>query len=366
ACRIGQGDALVLRADGGQAVVVDTGPDPVAVARCLTELRISEIALLVITHGDTDHAGGTAGALSGRSVRAALLPPGFDHPPTVRLLRRDAVALRTGSSGQRWSLPPWTLDVVWPPPDSTGGNDGSIVLLARWDGPGAPMRVLLTGDIEEPAQRTLLRTTHAVRGVDVLKVPHHGAGSQDREFIAATRPAVTLTSVGAGNPYGHPDPATWSLLRSVAPANYRTDVHGDIAVIPGPAGPEVVCRDPGARRRPRRRGRRCRRNAGSRTRQHPCACTVLLRGPGRRSGCGSPHRGVGLHRSRSLCERAGGTADRAGVERSLRRGMLQLWPPRPRPRCPSSSATRSCSPIAPSPRSSPRRAPRNPTSTCTT
>ncbi|WP_084723151.1 ComEC/Rec2 family competence protein [Streptomonospora alba] len=266
ACRIGQGDALVLRAEDGRAVVVDTGPDPVAVARCLTDLRISEIALLVITHGDADHAGGTAGALSGRSVQAALLPPGFDHPPTVRLLRGDAVPIRTGSSGQRWSLPPWTLDVVWPPPGSTGGNDGSIVLLAHWSPPpgraGARMRVLLTGDIEESAQRTLLRTTHAVRGVDVLKVPHHGAGSQDPEFIAATRPAVTLTSVGADNTYGHPEPATWSLLRSVAPANYRTDVHGDIAVVPGPTAPEVVCRDPGARRRPRRS--RFRRAAGGR------------------------------------------------------------------------------------------------------
>ncbi|GAA4888143.1 ComEC/Rec2 family competence protein [Streptomonospora salina] len=255
ACRIGQGDALVLRAGDGRAVVVDTGPDPVAVSRCLRDLRVSEIALLVITHGDSDHAGGTAGALAGRSVGAALLPPGFDHPPTMRLLREEAVPTRTGSAGHRWSLPPWTLDAVWPPPDSAGGNDGSIVLLARWSPPSggeaARMRVLLTGDIEEPAQRELLRTTHAVRGVDVLKVPHHGAGSQEPRFIAATRPDLTLTSVGADNPYGHPEPATRSLLRSVAPANYRTDVHGDIAVVPGPTAPEVVCRDAGG---PRGRG----------------------------------------------------------------------------------------------------------------
>ncbi|WP_461002935.1 ComEC/Rec2 family competence protein [Streptomonospora sediminis] len=270
ACRIGQGDALVLRAADGRAVVVDTGPDPVAVSRCLTDLRVSRIALLVITHGDSDHAGGTAGALAGRSVQTALLPPGFDHPATVRLLRSKAVPVRTGTAGQRWTLRPWTLDVLWPRPGSSGGNDGSIVLLAHWSpepgDPAAPARMLLTGDIEEPAQRELLRSTHAVRGVDVLKVPHHGAGSQEPAFIAATRPDVTLTSVGADNPYGHPEPATWALLQSVAAANYRTDVHGDIAVVPGPAGPGVVCRDPGPRRTPRRgRPRRLRTVAA------PCA-----------------------------------------------------------------------------------------------
>nr|WP_155998869.1 ComEC/Rec2 family competence protein [Streptomonospora sp. PA3] len=257
ACRIGQGDALVLRADSGRAIVVDTGPDPVAVSRCLNDLRIRRVGLLVVTHGDVDHAGGTAGVLAGRGVRAALLPPGFDHPPTARLLRAAGIPLHTGAAGQRWSMAPWTLDVIWPEPHSPGGNDGSIVLLARWTPPpgggAAPMRVLLTGDIEEPAQRALLRSSHAVRGVDVLKVPHHGAGTQEPAFITATRPDITLTSVGADNPHGHPDPATWSLLRSVAPANYRTDVHGDIAVVPGSPDPGVVCRDPGPRRGTRRR-----------------------------------------------------------------------------------------------------------------
>ncbi|MDT0302136.1 ComEC/Rec2 family competence protein [Streptomonospora wellingtoniae] len=245
ACRVGQGDALVLRTDGGRAVVVDTGPDPVAVSRCLTDLRVRSIGLLVITHGDGDHAGGTAGALSGRDTRLALLPPGFDHPPSVRLLRSAEVPVRIASAGQRWSLAPWTLDVVWPPPGSRGGNDGSIVLLAGLPPASGALRVLLTGDIEEPAQRTLLRSTHAIRGVDVLKVPHHGAGTQDPGFLAATRPDIALTSVGADNAYGHPEPSTWSLLQSAAAANYRTDVHGDIAVVPGPAGPEVVCRNPG-------------------------------------------------------------------------------------------------------------------------
>lgn len=276
ACRIGQGDALVLTAEGGgRAVVVDTGPDPAAIDSCLADLRVSEVALLVLTHGDLDHVGGTRGAIGGRSVRAALVPPAFDHPQTLRTLRSERIPVHVGTAGQRWRVAPWTLDVLWPRAGGAApvGNDGSVVLLARWPlASGGAMTALLTGDIEEPAQRALLGS-HAVRGVDVLKVPHHGAGSQEPTFIAATRPDITLTSVGAGNPYGHPDPATWAQLRRLPSADYRTDRHGDIAVVPEPRGaggrpaerPAAVCRDPGPRRGAGRTAARTARRRAQRT-----------------------------------------------------------------------------------------------------
>jgi len=50
ACDVGQGDALVLRAAEGSAVVVDAGPDPVPVRRCLDLLGVERVPLLVLTH----------------------------------------------------------------------------------------------------------------------------------------------------------------------------------------------------------------------------------------------------------------------------------------------------------------------------
>ncbi|MDA8372176.1 MAG: ComEC/Rec2 family competence protein [Nocardiopsaceae bacterium] len=254
ACDIGQGDALALSAGDGRAVLVDTGLDPIAVDRCLTDLGVREIALLVLTHGDADHDGGTSGVLSHRDVRTALVPDGYDSPDTARALDDAAVPVHTAEAGQRWEVPPWTFDVLWPRPGAhPEGNDASIVLLARWTPPsgsvGSPMTVLLTGDIEESAQRALLNS-HAIRGVDVLKTPHHGAGTQESAFLAATRPRITLTSVGADNPYGHPAPQTWALLESLTTANYRTDLHGDVAVSPGPNGPSATVRGPRRRHPP--------------------------------------------------------------------------------------------------------------------
>lgn len=154
--------------------------------------------------------------------------------------------MRTAEAGQRWRTGPWKLDVLWPPAGTDHDpNDDSIVLLARWippsDSAASPMTALLTGDIEEPAQRALLGE-HAVRGVDLLKTPHHGAKTQEEGFLAATRPRLAITSVGADNTYGHPHPGTWELLESLTGANYRTDLHGDIAVVPGPNGPAATAR----------------------------------------------------------------------------------------------------------------------------
>ncbi|WP_323180645.1 ComEC/Rec2 family competence protein [Streptomyces sp. NBC_00638] len=49
-CDVGQGDASVLAAGDGSAVVVDAGPDPVSADRCLSTLGVTRIPLVVLTH----------------------------------------------------------------------------------------------------------------------------------------------------------------------------------------------------------------------------------------------------------------------------------------------------------------------------
>jgi hypothetical protein len=64
-----------------------------------------------------------------------------------------------------------------------------------------------------------------------LKVPHHGSSHQQSEFLRAVHPQITLTSVGAGNPFGHPSPATIGQLVREGARSYRTDRDGDVALI---------------------------------------------------------------------------------------------------------------------------------------
>ncbi|WP_159939865.1 MULTISPECIES: ComEC/Rec2 family competence protein [unclassified Nocardiopsis] len=231
ACDVGQGSAFVLSVGPGAAVVADTGEDPEAVDGCLERLGVREVPLLILSHDHADHVDGAPGVLRHRAVAAALAPPGFGEGATGRLLAEAGVELLEARRGQRLRVGPWLLRVLWPETGFTGAvNDGSVVVRAD----GVALSVLLTGDIEEEAQRRLLGGPDAdLLAVTVLAVPHHGAGTQEPAFLEATAPVVSVTSVGADNPYGHPAPFTWTLLERVARVNLRTDRDGDVAVLDG-------------------------------------------------------------------------------------------------------------------------------------
>ena len=81
----------------------------------------------------------------------------------------------------------------------------------------------------------------------MLKVAHHGSSYQEGAFLDAVAPAVALVPVGAGNDYGHPNPAVLARLARGGARVLRTDVDGDLAVVRRGAGFGVVVS--GARRR---------------------------------------------------------------------------------------------------------------------
>ena len=101
--------------------------------------------------------------------------------------------------------------------------------------------ILLAGDAEAEEQADLLTTVdRSSLRAQVLKVAHHGSAYQDPELLDAVHPAVALVSVGAGNPYGHPNPALLSRLARGGARVLRTDQNGDLAVVVTSSGPAVV------------------------------------------------------------------------------------------------------------------------------
>ena len=74
--------------------------------------------------------------------------------------------------------------------------------------------MLLTGDIDEQAERQLAATGQ-LETVDILKVAHHGSRfSSSSEFLAQATPAVSLISCSATNRYGHPGQETLERLQT--------------------------------------------------------------------------------------------------------------------------------------------------------
>ena len=79
-CDVGQGDAVVVPTAPGHALLVDAGPDPDAVDRCLSDLGIARWTRWCSRHLHADHVEGLPGALRGRSVGEILVGP-LDEPP---------------------------------------------------------------------------------------------------------------------------------------------------------------------------------------------------------------------------------------------------------------------------------------------
>ncbi len=218
---VGQGDATLFRSPDGRAMLVDTGPpgDPAPVVARLRRMGVRRLDLVVLTHRQQDHDG----ALD--AVREA-----FDVVAVARAGARGRGANPAADAalgpGDRITLGSWRAEVLWPP-DGTRSDDpnrDSVVMVVRAPG----VSVLVGGDAESDVLRRA-----APGRVDVLKVAHHGSADPQLPGLLRTlRPRVAVVSVGAANPYGHPDAGTMRALDAAAVRVWRTDRDGSVEVRP--------------------------------------------------------------------------------------------------------------------------------------
>jgi competence protein ComEC len=236
ACDIGQGDAVLVRS-GGRIALIDTGPDPAAMSRCLDILGIGRIDLLVLTHYDLDHVGG-ASSIFGRVDLAIIGPASDAHDTSLASQLRDSGAeVDQVSRGDTGRLGDLRWEVLWPQArlgSIQPGNDASVTL--EFSGVGTCgtgcLSSLFLGDLGEEPQARMMAANRLLGVVDVLKVAHHGSADQNGRLYDRVRASVGIIGVGKDNSYGHPTDLLLAMLAKSGTMAARTDRDGMILVSP--------------------------------------------------------------------------------------------------------------------------------------
>jgi competence protein ComEC len=223
---VGQGDAILLQPGSSPAVLVDGGPPGEGLAEKLRSAGVERLGVAVVTHDQSDHVGGIE-ELLGRVPIERLV-----YAAAGRRLRAEAGAagalpkrLARGAALRSGEL---RLEAIWPPRELLGAalggadpNRRALVLVARWHG----FSMLLTADAEAEAAPL------DPGPVDVLKVAHHGSEDSGLDaLLDRVAPRLAVISVGEGNSYGHPAPATLATLAAHGIRTVRTDRDGSVVL----------------------------------------------------------------------------------------------------------------------------------------
>jgi competence protein ComEC len=240
---VGQGLAVVVRTEN-RVLVYDTGPayserfnaGDAILWPYLRSQGIHHVDRLIISHGDTDHAGGTEAFLARVAVDEIIsgeVLPALDSA-------YPALPVSPCDSNRDWQWDDVSLQLIEPFTAAAGGsNDQSCILLVEYAG----QRILIPGDIEAGVEKHLLTHGQLPADVTVLIAPHHGsATSSTPDFVKQVHAGQVVYSTGYRNRYGHPHPrvvaryeATGSRAYNIADTgqlSFTWDSQGELRIEP--------------------------------------------------------------------------------------------------------------------------------------
>ncbi len=226
---VGQGLATVLETPQ-QTLVLDVGArfsssfdmGSRVLAPYLRYRGRPQVDMLMISHGDNDHAGGLQGLIENLPV--TTLVSNVERIPAKSPCLRSAAAQFSGMEGV-------SIDVLWPfstPLEHLSSNDRSCVVLLTVNG----QHILFTGDISAAVEQRLIASGVLPKSVTILVAPHHGsASSSSYAFIAAVSPEHVVFSAGYQNRYRHPAAKVVERYHRFGAKVWRTDRDGAIAFV---------------------------------------------------------------------------------------------------------------------------------------
>ncbi len=225
---VGQGLSVLVRT-AKHTLLYDTGPaynensdaGIRVVAPFLQYHAIYRIDTMVISHADSDHAGGAY------SIASAL-------PITQYYISEENNATRLSAptycrAGHHWQWDGVFFEFISPDEHSikkySNANDRSCVLKVHTRGGS----ILLTGDIGANLERDLTQSPTTDLKSNIIITPHHGSkSSSSARFVDAVAPQYAVFSVGYRNRYHFPREEIVARYKTANAKILRTDQLGAI------------------------------------------------------------------------------------------------------------------------------------------
>ncbi|MEN4918911.1 DNA internalization-related competence protein ComEC/Rec2 [Achromobacter spanius] len=251
---VGQGSAILVET-ATRSLLFDAGPRSFGgsdagervVAPFLQARGIGRLDVLVLSHADMDHVGGTRAVLAAAPVDRGYAS--FDLPA---FLRRDArmwpdvgnaqpvlpKELARCERGLGWEADGVVFTFLHPGPGGSSKADDrnadSCVLRVQ----GERHSLLLTGDVGAAQEREL--AAHGLEKADVVLAPHHGSGSSSsRELVTAVDAEHVIAQAGHLNRFRHPARAVELRWTRAGAGFWRSDRDGAVVAESGPGGLDV-------------------------------------------------------------------------------------------------------------------------------
>ena len=219
---VGQGDSTFITYKN-ESILIDTGSDSyLDILLYMKSVGRYVLDYLIISHGDSDHAGGVIDILNNIKVNNVVINKGNYsdlEKDIIRLCYKKRINIKNDVGYiDIINTRMYFLDTGL----YNDENDNSNVIYFNYNG----YKFLFMGDAGTKKEEDLLNK-YNIGKIDFLKVGHHGSNtSSSKYFIDEINPKYSIISVGKNNRYGHPNKEVLDTLNDSK--IYRTDKDGSI------------------------------------------------------------------------------------------------------------------------------------------
>lgn len=231
---VGNADAFLLKSPKGKYFIIDTGKTgydgrrsqaDIIMLKYMKDNGIKDVEGLIVTHFDSDHAGGATDIINNTHVKKVYLNSINENKRLAKEIykavdkRRYTYKVLAQNDSVIYKEPDFEIKTFKADIPQHGSdreaNENSVITLVQ----NYKTSMLFTGDSGVRAFEQI--KSKLPQNITVLKVGHHGAKDVvNKEMLEYLKPEISLVSVGY-NKYGHPNPATIKLLANTKIA--RTD-----------------------------------------------------------------------------------------------------------------------------------------------